>query len=239
MKKHIVLRQPAIFKIFACVCGLLGLLLRYAMAADGVDEKGLLDPWHPAMLGLLLLLGLSGAALLLASRQLNGPAAYQKAFPASTPAAIGCVPMLIYLVQTVIKLIEQYSFLAAVLPALAAISFLLVALCRLTEKHVPFFFHVLICVWLAMEMLSLYRAQSFDPQIHHFCFHLFACIALSMAAYQFAAFDVGRGKHGALWLWCLAAGILCLMCLDGGLFYAAGAAWVLTNLSVLTRRKKK
>ena len=62
-------------------------------------------------------------------------------------------------------------------------------------------------------------------------------LALTMTACQFAAFDAGKGSHKALWFWSLTAGFLCLLSINHGLFYAAGAAWVLTNLSTLSRRK--
>lgn len=230
--------------------GLLALLLRQLMAASAIDGKGLLISGHPLWIGLLVLTAAAALALLLGTRTIQGPDTYRDSFPDSMLAALGCVPVLITAMrdasqhyQTGTMAADLIGTLTAMIGALvavaAAISFLIAALCRLTRKQVPFLCHGLICVHFALKMLALYQTWSFDPQVHDYCFQLFACIALTLTAYQLAAFDAGKGSHRALWFWGLAAVYLSFACLDSGLFYAAGGSWALTNLSSLRLRRER
>ena len=229
--------KTSYLKLVACGGGIGGLALMYWLETTAIDGKGLMVPLHPAWISLWALTVIMLAMFWVCTRSVQGPAAYESAFPGSLTAAIGCVPAMILPLQTATASFQNGQFPTAILPALTALAFLLAALCRLTGKRTPFLCHVILCVWLALEMLNLYRAWSFEPRLHLYCFQLFATAALTMTACQFAAFGADKGNHKALWFWSLTAGFLCLLSINHGLFYAAGAAWVLTNLSTLSRRK--
>ena len=219
--------------------GLLALLLRQLMASAAIDDKGLLIAGHPLWIGLWVLTAAAVLVLLLGVRTIQGPDNYRDSFPVSMLAALGCVPVLIPALQDTMAQFHSGSLIPALISILAAMSFVVAALCRLTRKQVPFLCHSIICVFFALKMLSLYQTWSFDPQLHNYCFQLFACVALTITAYQQAAFDVGRGSHRLLWFWGLAAVYLCFACLDSGLFYAAGGSWALTNLTSLRIRRER
>ena len=219
--------------------GLLALLLRQLMASAAIDDKGLLISGHPLWIGLWVLTAAAVLVLLLGTRTIQGPDTYRDSFPASMLAALGCVPVLIPTLQDAMAQFHGGSLIPALISILAAMSFVVAALCRLTRKQIPFLCHGLICVCFALKMLGLYQTWSFDPQLHDYCFQLFACIALTITAYQHAAFDAGKGSHRLLWFWGLAAVYLCFACLDSGLFYAAGGSWALSNLTSLRIRRER
>ena len=249
MKK---LLTPRNLKLLTPGCGILGLLLRLLLTT-GIDGKGLLVPFHPAWIALLALTCAVFAALLLSGGNIRGSMNYKASFPRSVPAPVAGVAAAIAAIASLMRHLQTDPFtamppsivttaifyLTAAVMVLAAASFVLAGLCRLTERKVPFLMHVVICVWFAMEMLNFYRAWSFDPQLHEYCFQLLACIALTMTAYQLASFDIDQGSHRKLWFWGLAATYLCCLCLDSGLFYIAGADWAWSNLTTLRRRQRK
>lgn len=233
MKKSIFSRQSAILRLAACGGGIICLGFRYLLEATAIDAKGLMITAHPLWIGLWVLSAAMALILLAGARPIVGGK-----FPPSLTAALGCIPAMILTLQTATDRFQNEGIFPALLAAVTALAFTLMALCRLKGIPVPFAAPGVICLWLALEMLGIYQQWSFDPQLHDYCFQLFACMALTVAAYQFAAFGAGRGNHGKLWFWCLSAGFLCLMCLDSGLLFAAGAAWVLTNLSTIRLAKK-
>ena len=230
MKKSFFRPHPSALTLMACGGGMAGLALRYWVDASAAASNGLLPPFHIGWVGLWLLTAAMGVLLMLGVGTLRGPASAAKSFPASMPAAIGCIPMVIVCLRSM-----NAGILPMALAILTAVAFLLVALCRLSGKQPPFLCYVVICVWLALELLSLYQAWSFRPGLHHYGFHLLATIALTLTACHLAGFGAGKVRHRRLWFWGLAAGFLCLTCADDGFFYAAGAAWVLTNLSLVRR----
>ena len=234
--------QPHKLKLLVPACGAAGLLLRLLLTATGTDDKGLLMPFHPAWIGLLLLSAATAGAILAGTRALRGPGAYRSSFPQSTVTAAGCFLAAVSAVMYVFSLWRSGSIFyaaAGILHAAAAVlavpAFLLVCLCRHTERRPSFLCHVLICVYFALRTLTLYQHWSFDPQLQDYCFQLFASICLTMTAYQLALFDTGKGSHRTLWAWGLASVYLCCLCIDSGLFYLTGAAWAFTGLSTLRR----
>ena len=247
------LLSPRNLKLLIPGCGILGLLLRILLAATGTDGKGLIVSNHPAWIALLALTCAVFAALLLSGGTIRGAADYRASFPRSVPAPVAGVAAAIAAIASLIRhlhadpviaippniMTTAAFWLSGAIMVLAAIAFILAGLCRLTERKVPFGLHVVICIWFALEMLNLYQAWSFDPQLQDYCFQLFCAIALAITAYQLACFDIGRGSHRKLWFWALAATYLCCLCLDSGLFYIAGADWAWSNLTTLRRRQRK
>ena len=247
------LLSPRNLKLLIPGCGLLGLLLRILLAATGTDDKGLIVPFHPAWIALLVLTCAVLAALLLSSGNLRGSMNYTASFPRSVIAPAAGVLAAGAAIASLLRHLHAdpviamppsivttaFFFLTGAVMVLAAASFILAGLCRLTERKVPFLMLVGICIWFVMEMLDLYRTWSFDPQIQDYCFQLFAAIALTMTAYQLASFDIDKGSHRKLWFWGLAATYFSCLCLTNGLFYLAGAAWAWSNLTTLRRRQRK
>ena len=227
--------RPQALKLLVPACGGLGLFLRLTMLHTGMDGKGLLIPNHPAWIGLWALFAATMAVLILCTRPIHGPAAYRAGFPTSLPATLGCALAGAGTVYSALELWQAGSLLFAAAAALAGAAFLALAVCRMLERKPNFLLHVVVCLHFALEMLRLYQTWSFDPQIQDYCFQLFACIALTMTAYHLALFGIGKGSHRLLWLWGLAAVLLCCVCLDSGTVFLTGAIWAFTSLSNLKR----
>lgn len=244
---------PKNLKLLIPGCGLLGFVLRLLMVTIGTDDKGLIKAGHPAWIALLVLTAAAALVLLAAVRSLQAPGPYRSSFPASafgaaggTLAAVSAVISAFRYFQTgpVITgrptLLSTAAFyLCGAVMFLAAVSFAVIAICRLAERRVPFLLHVVICIFFALQMLNLYQTWSFDPQIQDYCFELFACIALTMTAYHLAAFDLDKGSHRKLWFWGLAAAYLCCLCLTSGLFFPACGLWAWANLTSLRRPRQR
>lgn len=228
-------------------CGLLGLLFRLLITATGLDGKGLMIPGHFAWICTWLVTAAAAALLTLGVLPIKAPTAHRAAFPRSVPGTAGCILAAAGALTAAGSHFRSgpdagaavLFYLQGGLTLLAAAAFLLVAYCRFSGRKPLFLFHVAICVYFALQMLDLYRAWSFDPQLHEYCFQLFACIALTMTAYQLAAFDMGKGSHRKLWAWALAAVYLCCLSAGSGFFFIAGGVWALTNLSNPRRPRQR
>ena len=226
--------NPSILKYFALLAGLAGFILRLLTQARGIDEKGLLTRFYPPWVALWILAAAAMLILLLLTHPLRGPAPFRASFPGSIAATLGCILAGVSALNTARLLwLDGEITVFLVTSTLAVLAFAMLAVCRLLEWRPGFLFNVFVCIYFSLEMLRMYQTWSFDPQLHEYCFQLFACIALTMTAYQLACFGASHGRHRMLWFWGLTAVIFCLACLDSGAFYLTGAVWVLTNLSCL------
>ena len=247
------LLSPKNLKLLIPGCGLLGLALRLLMTATGTDGKGLIQAGHPAWILLLVVSAAAVLVLLAATRSLRGPGAYRSSFPASAFGAVGGVLAAASAAVAAFRYFQTGPvitgrptllsiagfYLCGAVMVLAAVSFVVTAICRLTERKPNFLLHVVICIYFALQMLSLYQTWSFDPQLQDYCFELFACIALTMTAYELASFDLGSGSHRKLWFWGLAATYLCCLCLPSGLFFPTCGIWAWTDLTSLRRPRQR
>lgn len=231
--------RPRMLKILIPACGGVSLLLLTLLVSTGTDEKGLVTAGHPAWIGIGILAAAAALALLVGVRPIRGPGGYRLCFPASPLGALGCGLAAVSAVLSAIRHWQDGTPLYAAISALAVLAFAALALCRLTARKPQFLLHVAVCIYFAIEMLNLYQTWSFDPQLHEYCFQLFACIALTITAYQLAAFDGGKGSHRALWAWALTAVYFSCMSLGSGLFFLTGGVWAFTNLSNLRRPRRK
>lgn len=237
-------------KLLIPACGILGLILRLLLTITGTDDKGLIAAGHPAWICLWLVTIAAAAILAVGVLPIRCPAEYKAAFPGSLWSALGCI------LGAVSALAGGFAHLRAGFAAvnflgvilfylqgavifLAAAAFVLVALCRLFGRKPLFLLHVVICMWFALQMLTLYQTWSFDPQLQEYVFQLLTCIALTQTAYQLAAFDMGKGSHRKLWAWGLTAVYLCCLSASSHLFFVTGAVWAFTNLSNPRRPRQR
>ena len=236
--------RPRMLKLLMAACGVLGLIFRLLITVTAIDDKGLMTPWNPAWICLWLVTIAAAAILAAGVLPIKGPAAYRAAFPHSLAGAgAGVLAAVCALAAAYDHFLSGGSglvfFLQCGLMVLAALAFLLAAGCRLFGRQPLFLFHVAVCLWFALRMLTLYQTWSFDPQLQDYCFQLFACIALTMTAYQLAAFDMDRRSHRKLWAWGLASVYLCCLAATDSLFFISGGLWAFANLSNLRRPRQR
>lgn len=238
--------KPENLKYLTLGAGGLGLVLRTALYATGFDEKGLLVAGHWAGIALWLLTALLAAGLLFLTRSLQGPRQYQDAHPLSVPAGLGSLGLAAVILITTVSEFSEFSSnisrIAWLLGLCSSIAMGFVAFCRLSGVRPNFACHGVLCIYLALRMVTRYQHWSSDPQLQDYVFYLSAYVALMLTAYHQAAFDADMGKHSSLWLLSLAAVYLCCLSLkdapDTLLLLAAGI-WAFTNLTALTVKPRR
>lgn len=231
--------RPHTLKQVILGCGLAGLVLRLLLMAIGVDDKGLLTNGHFCWVALCILSGAVGIVLFLGTRPMRSRS--PAAFPRSLPACIGCAAAAVSSVFTALADFRDGYAVYAMAGLAAALALAVITFCRGTGRKPMFWLYGVICVHFALQMLKLYQVSSFDPQIQNYFFQLLACIALTLTAYQLAAFSLGQGGPRSLWLTGLAAVYLCCVSLggDSSAFFFTGGLWALTSLRAPRRPRPR
>lgn len=238
------------FLTFAALAsGALALVLRWALYALAVDEKGLLPVVHPLEALLWVLTAAAAAFLIFRVRKLDGSNRYTDNFGPSLPALAGAWAMAAGILATVLTADAAYaspmSLLWKVTGFLSVPALVLTGLARKQGKRPLFLFHFVVCVHFALHMVSRYQSWSGNPQLQDYFYSLFGIVLLMLFAFYQAAFDVGSGKRRMQ----LAIGLLAAYCCLAALahtecpaLYLGGGVWTLTGLctqSPVPRRQKQ
>lgn len=220
-------------------CGGVGLLLQLWLLGTA-DEKGLLASGHISEILLWILTCGVLALLLLLTRDLQEANKYSFNFPASNVGALGCLVGALGLAVSSVAELSQWGDMIAVAAAVcgvaSAAALVFLAQCRRKGQRPNSLFHILICIYMAFRLISLYRHWSSDPQLQDYCFQLLATICLMLAAYHRADFDTGTGNRRSYAFFALAAVYLCCLSLTSWAevpFYLGCGAWMVTDLCSL------
>ena len=230
--------RPGMLKRVVLGCGAVAFGLYRLLYATGVDGRDLLKSGHFAWVALCILGVAVGAVIFTSASQFRGS---DVRFRKSLPAAVCCA---LAAVSTVFTGLSDLwgGYLVYAIPAfLAAAAFAAVTLCRLQGRRPNFLMHAVISIHFTLQLLKLYQANSFHPQIQDYLFQILACIALAVTGYQLAAADLGRSSRRWLWTAGLAAVYLCTLSLGStstGLFLTGGA-WALTSLIIPVRKRER
>ena len=215
----------------------LGALVRVWLYATGVDEKGLLVPNHAGHILIWLLTLAALAAALLGTLRLKQAAKYSYNFPPSMVGAAGAAVAAGGMLATaLIQLFSRGDTLTGFtgfVGLLSALVLLFLANCRYKGLHPTMLFPGVLCVYMILHMVCLYRAWSADPQIQDYCFALFASVSLTLACYHSAAFCANSGNRQMHSVFHLLSVFFCIVCLPGSdspLFYLSMGIWMFTDL---------
>lgn len=191
---------------------------------------------------LLWMLTAATAALLVwRTWDLKQASKYSFNFPPSLIGAAGAAAAAAgILISTVVKMFSHFDTLSMLniflgLGATAAMLFL--SHCRWKGRHPSIIFHTVICIYLMVDMVCIYRLRSSDPQVWKYCFSLLASVAIMLSCYYNAAFAANAGDRKKHTLSHLSAVYLCLLSLpvtENPVFYLTMAAWAFTNLCNLS-----
>lgn len=236
MKRYL---HPKFAPMAALGCGLLTMLLRLLLLGQA-DETGLLPTGHPASSFSWLITILFLVYLLLSTRSLNEASKYTFNFPASQIAAIGILAGAVGIgINSIAELFGQSDSLqtiSALLGVFCVPSLLFLAHCRKMGRRPGVLFHVLLCIYLMLHLVSHYRLWSSHPQLQTYGFELLALVCLMLAVYQRCAFDVNQGSRRAYTFTSLSGAFFSIAALPGCsnvLFYIGCAVWMLTGLCSL------
>ena len=226
--------------LFTLLCGIVGALLRLWLYSAGMDHEGLLETGHPAGVLVLILTALVIGALLWFLRNFSTQDKYHHQFPASIWGSVGAFAAGIgVLLASMLELIQQGSALflpTSLLGIGAAAALAFTGLCRIKGLRPNFLFHTLVCLFFVLRLISRYQTWSADPQLHDYCFQLLATVCAMLFSYHRAALDLKSGNRRPLATVGLLGTYFCCLSVvnsDGMLFYAALAAWMVTNLGEL------
>ena len=220
--------------------GAVGFLLRIWLLNTAVDQKGFLVSGHIAETLIWVLSAIMMAVLVLGTGRLLQAGKFSFNFPRSLAGAVGCSLGAIGIAFCCVSDLTLYSdtltVLAAVLGFFCAASLLFIGYCRYQGKQPHFLLHAVICVFLMMRLVSLYRHWSASPQLQDYCFQLLSTVCLMLAAYHRTAFDANTGTRRRHVIFHLATVFFCCLSVAGGrdvAFYLGAGAWMFTDLCSL------
>ena len=226
--------------LFTLLCGGIGALLRVWLYATGLDEEGLLASAHPAGILVLILSALTVGFLLWFLRHFNTHGKYTHQFPSSVFGAVGsfagAAGLLLTAMVGLVRHETSFALIAGILGVAAAAAMAFTGLCRLKALRPSFLFHMIICLFFVLQLISQYQSWSADPQLHDYCFQLLATVCAMLFAYHRAALDLKSGSRRPLVVTGLLGtyfNCLSLVATDHTLFYAGLTAWMVTNLGEL------
>ena len=206
-----------------------------------VDERGLLIPGQPEVIGLLALTVIAVVFILVLVRPLAGSDRYEDNFGPSGPSALGHFLLAAGILATAVleapKMGGYLGLCWQVLGYVAPVCLVAAGIARLRGKQPFFLLHLAVCLYFVFHVVNQYRSWSGNPQLLDYLFALFGSIALILFSYYQTAFDVGTGKRRPMLVWGFLGIYLCLVNLaktEYPLVYAGGVMWIVSNLCSLT-----
>lgn len=219
------------------IAGAVGMLLRLWQLGT-VNDRGFIVRWHISGILLFLLTAAFLAVLIIAVRPLVQAGKYDFNFPASLSGGIGTlIGALGFAITSILALVSKGDTATAICGLIAAAALVFVAKCRWQGLHPSALFHIAVCVYLVVRLLSLYRQWSADPQLADYGYPLLAMVTLMLATYQRATFDANFGQRRLFTLFNLAAVYFCCLSIAGPddiWFYMGAACWLVTDQCSLT-----
>lgn len=237
-------KQPNLLKLITPGAAAAGCALRAAHYGFGTDGRNLLVPGHWSVWVLWFVTLAFAAALLILSSTISSRGT--DTCRPSPAAAAGCfllgAALLISLFRSFGDFPMTADLLIWVLGLCAAMGMFAVGISRFSGKKPYFLMHAVLCLYIALRTVAMYRRWSADPCLQDYGFYITAHATLMLASYHHAAFDAGMGNHRLLWVCSLGAVFFSCAALsrcDEKLLMAAFALWAFTNLTVLPVRKRR
>ena len=229
----------------APVLGLLGMLAMWAMFAFGIDERGLLIPFHPSILAVWLLTAAMAVGLLLMLRNMEDTAGYRRLFPDSRLAALGTLCAAVGIRATAVESLtamdEPVRIVSGLLKIAAGIALIYLAWCRWKNVRGSFLAWAAVTAYMLLRIMFEYRSWSTQPELLRFLFPLLASVCLVLAMYHRTAFCVKMGSRSQFLFFSQFGAFCCLLALPGTPvpFYLGMAVWALTDRCSLKIAKSK
>lgn len=221
------------------LCGGAGYLLGLWLQSTA-GEKGFVDIGHISLILLLIFSAVFLALLFWATRALCQGSKYRFNFPASLPGGIGAFAAAAGFAVFSLQQLASADILllcCGLVGLLAAAALAFIGHCRLRGLRPSMLFHVLICGYLMLLLVCLYRGWSSDPQLTDYCFLLVAIICAMLTAYHRAAFDLNMGSRAHHAFYSLAGIYFCCLSLanpEHMLVSLSLGVWLFTDLCNLT-----
>ena len=206
-----------------------------------VDERGLLIPGQPEVIGLLALTAIAVVFILVLVRPLAGSDRYEDNFGPSGPGALGHFLLAAGILATAAlgapKMGGYLGLCWQVLGYVAPVCLVAAGIARIRGKQPFFLLHLAVCLYFVFHVVNQFRAWSGTPQMMDYLFALFGSIGLILFAYYQTAFDIDTGKRRPMLYWGYLGIFLCLVELarsEFPLVYMGGVFWLTGCLASMT-----
>ena len=222
------------------LCGGIGMLLRIWLLSTE-NDLGFIARGHISEILLTILTVVFLALLGVACLSLSQGNKYRFNFPASMTsgigiavAALGCA---VASIQELTAAADGVERVCALLGLVSTAILLFVGYCRWKGSRPSCLFHGILCVWLMVHLICLYRAWGSDPQLEDYCYQLLTLVFAMLTAYQRATFDANFGQRPAHAFFSLAGVYCCILSLSGPenrLLCLSLGLWMFCDLCRLT-----
>lgn len=219
---------------FSALCGILAMVLRAALFAFCIDEKGLIAAsCLPSAIWAVAAAALVGGV--------SGFLHKQSAFPEASSSAAAAGSLLFAVGLVISGLLTPHrgiDFLRPFLLPLSAAAGLTAAyggLCRLQKKAQSIWCYAPAIVYLIVFMVYRYRVWSARPQLMEHAFDVLSCVSLTLTLYWHCAAtcDLGNEKKKEVYsLLCLFFSVAALGHTEALWLYLTAALWLVTNTCV-------
>lgn len=236
------MKNTKIAAVLAFVAGLGAAAVRWLMYLVAVDDRGLLIRGH--FLTVVLLVMCAAGAVLAASQLRKGKTSglYEENFAPGLVGAIGSVAMAAGIALSLVSGNELPRGNLVLLwngSGILACGGLLWAAFSQAKGRRPFLVvYGLVCLFLALHMVSRYQPWSGDPQAMDWAFSLLAAVGMTLCAYHLTAFCADDGHGRAFRAEALLTVFCCCAALPhtdyfplylGGLVWSLSALWEMTG----------
>lgn len=243
MKK---LLKPKYLPYCALILGVFGFLSMYWLHATGVDQRSLLDPFHPGAILTWLLTAVMLATAILLTQPLTGKLRYDRIFPGSLTGALGTAASAVGIAITawaeLNSKIDRIITLSGWVGLLSALCLLYLAWCRYAKIRPQFWARSVVLVYLMLHLLCRYRTWSSEPELLRFFFDLAATICFLLGTYHRLAIEVGTAQRKGYLCFTMLGVFFAMAALPGSsdrAFLVGMAAWAMADLCSLRVRKPR
>ncbi len=234
MKK---LRNPESAPLVIVLLGAAAALTRGGQYLTAVDDRGLLIAGHLTQWLLLILSAAAAVFVLAVVWKQKGSNRFEDNFIIGNNMAIGSWAMAVGVALTLLlgnAMGRPVLVLAwRLCGILAAVGLLLAGWSQAKGKRPNVLIYGVLCLFLALHMVSRYQVWSGNPQVQDWAFSLLGAVGLTLCAYQHSAFAADMGKrrpHLAVSLLTVFACLAALPHTEYTALYLCGGIWAYTGL---------
>lgn len=219
-------RNSTLFTLLVPALGAASFAARWLLFRTAVDERGLLIPWHPLT---VLILVLTVLAALLSLKAVSGEV---PDIAPSRASALGCAVLALSLAAAALSAspANVLDLVWKVLGLGAAAALCFAAWNDTQGKQPSFLCSAILCLFFISHLILRYRPWSSNPQWMEYLHELFSTGCLLLHAYYQAANGADMKNAKMLRLTALFGGFCCLTAAAWGnlpLLYLAGGLWML------------
>lgn len=242
MKRSLIIK---ILPWLAPILGCLGMIAIWAVQTFGIDDRGLIQPFHISALAVYCITAVMAAGVLFMIRDMEDTSGYRRLFPDSRLAAVGTLCAAIGILATVVESLtamdEPIRIISGLLKIIAGIALIYLARCRWKNLRGSFLAWAAATTYMLLRIMFEYRSWSTQPELLRYLFPLLASVCMVLAMYHRMAFCVKMGSRTQFLFFSQFGAFCCLLAFAGtpAPFYLGMAVWAMTDRCSLKIVKSK